>query len=340
MYYSEEVKEFTKKLAFFPEEGKSLSGIINNIKNDTKNRRLKNSLDIISMELEKGKTFSESLDKTEELYPSHIKKIIRGGEDKKENLAETMKKIFRAMEKESRISDSIKNFLVPMIIQFDIFTVILIFLFSYVLSPFKSIFDDMNLTLPLLTGMLLSVITLFLNYLFLGIYILLILILNISIFRSNPLKSSFLYYMPVTGQIIKNYYIFHISWTGEILAGAGLTLRETLEEIEKGISFVPVKNSLNYIIEGLKKGEKLPSLIERGKFFPPVFSRLILKGEYEENLEKAMYAASVAYKPEKPLLGQRENRYDMISVILVGCIIGFVILAVFMPLYQMLSLIK
>ena len=47
LYYSEEVKEFTKKLAFFPEEGKSLSGIINNIRDDTKDRRLKNSLEKI-----------------------------------------------------------------------------------------------------------------------------------------------------------------------------------------------------------------------------------------------------------------------------------------------------
>lgn len=342
MTETKELAVITKKLAYFSRQAIPLHEAIDNIEGDIKNKKLRNNFDKLSLLLKSGKSLSESLDASPSIYPVHIKKIIQAGEEKGE-VPETLEQISSYLVDEEILGASVcsRGIIMPAVLYLNIFTALII-LMSFLLFPtFVELFDGMNLALPLPTRMVIAV-TRFLHIPgLLAVIILLLAALDICVFLLNPVENSLFYSLPVTGSLLKKYYSFQIASTGGMMLEKGVSPEEVFLQLSKGITMAPVKKSLNSIYEKLKSGEKFSTIFEVPKFFTPIFCFIMAKGETDGKLPEAMNKAACIFKEDLLKLEIKDiTQPGPVFVIVMGGIVGFVVISVFIPIYQVLGNIR
>jgi len=342
MTETQELAVITKKLAYFSRQAVPLHEVINNIHGDIKNKKLRNDFDKLSLLLKSGKSLSEALDVSPSIYPVHIKKIIQVGEEKGE-VSETLEQISSYLVDEEMLGSSVcgRGIIMPAVLYLNIFTSLIILMSFFIFPTFVELFEGVNLALPLPTRMLMT-LTRFLHIPgLLAVIILLLFTVDICVFFLNPVKNSLLYNLPVTGSLLKKYYSFQIASTGSMMLEKGVSPEEVFLHLSKGITMAPVKKSLNSIYEKLKSGEKFSTIFEVPKFFPDIFCFIMAKGESDGRLPEAMKSAASIFKEDLLKLEMKDiTQPGPVFVLIMGGIIGFIILSVFIPLYQLVGSIR
>ncbi|HPZ08520.1 MAG TPA: type II secretion system F family protein [Candidatus Eremiobacteraeota bacterium] len=344
MNKTEELASITGRLAYFSNQGIPLYEIINHIKGDIKNNFLKNAFDKLSVLLRGGKSLSKALDSSPSIYPGYIKKIIEKGEEKG-NLSEKLQEITSFMTEEEKLESSIckKGVIIPLIIYTNSVAALFLFMIFIILPTCVELFEGMDLCLPLPTRILIGITKVCRNpcYLIGPAGLLFIIILNLWALFSNPIRSSITYYIPIIGDIVRKYYTYKIASRGSLLLKAGLSVEEVFLELSRGIDMGHAKRALAYISKRLKEGEKLATIFEVPQFFPPTFSLIMVRGEKEGKLEKFMRGAGDMYKEELIRLQPKDlMQPGHVFTVIFGFIMGFIIISVFLPMYQLIGCIK
>ena len=342
MNETKELAVITKKLACFSRQAIPLHEAINNIEGDIKNKKLRDNFDKLSLVLKSGKSLSDALDDSPPIYPVHIKKIIQGGE-KKGEIAETLEQISSYLVDEEILGASVcgRGIIMPVVLYLNIFTALLILIVFFILPTFVELFEGINLVLPLPTRMIMA-LTVFLHIPgILPAIIVLLLAVDTCVFLLNPVKNSLLYNLPVTGSLLKKYYSFQIASTGGMMLEKGISPEEAFLHLSRGITMGPVKKSLNTIYEQLKSGDKLHTIFEVPKFFPDIFCFIMAKGERDGNLPEAMNKGACIFKEDLLKLEIKDiTQPGPVFVIIMGSIAGFIVISLFMPLYQVMGTIR
>ncbi len=341
MSNTKDLAGFTKKLAYFTLKGLPLHEAVNNIKDDIKDRDLKDSLDKLVSLLEAKKSLSKALESVPSLYPSHIRKIIQLGEEKGK-LPETLKEISLSIAQEERIERIIKgDYIIPVTSNLILFFCLSAFLCFFIMPSFESVFGGMDISLPLPTRFVLFFSHICVSPLFLILYGMALLLIAVTLFFRDPLKSGFIYYLPLLGRKLQDYYTFHVAWTASMLLEGGLTPDEAFEEIYRGIDMKPVKSRLAYMSEELKKNRNFSAIFEKKGLFPGIFCWLLIKGENSEGLHMFIERAVNIYKAEsRPLETSDYREYGGLIALFTVMVAGFIVLSFFLPLYQVIGTIK
>ncbi len=341
MTETKELAVITKKLAYFSRHSIPLYEAINNIERDIKNKKLRNDFNKVSLLIKSGKSLSEALDASHDLYPEHIKKIIQAGEEKGE-ISETLEQVSSYLIDEEILGSTVcgRGIIMPAVLYLNICTALILLMSFFIFPTFLELFDDINIILPLPTRIVMAV-TGFLHIPgIMPAIILLLLTVDICVFLLNPVKNSLLYSLPVTGPLLKKYYSFQIASAGGMMLEKGVSPEEVFLHLSKGITMKPVKKSLNTIYEQLKSGEKLYTIFEVPKFFPDLFCFIMAKGESDGKLAEAMNKGACIFKEDLLKLEIKDiTQPGPVFAIIMGFIVGFIVISVFMPLYQVIGTI-
>lgn len=90
----------------------------------------------------------------------------------------------------------------------------------------------------------------------------------------------------------------------------------------------------------IREGESIAEPLARSREFPPVVTRMIAVGERSGQLEQMLATVADAYETEVDLkLGRLTTVLGPLMIVVMGGMIGFIVFAIFMPIFQMNDLI-
>jgi type IV pilus assembly protein PilC len=88
-------------------------------------------------------------------------------------------------------------------------------------------------------------------------------------------------------------------------------------------------------------GHSLADALKRHKFLPGMFVQLVKIGEESNTLRRTLSDAADAYqKQQEQRLSSILNMLEPASTVVVGAIVGFIALSMFLPIYSGLGSIK
>ena len=214
---------------------------------------------------------------------------------------------------------------------------IIIFLTTYILPTFTTLFEGMSLTLPLATRLLLAVTTVLSTLHFGGLLSLVCFLILLAIpFESMRRKLlRVLYYLPFAGTLIK----LDSQYQAYRLIGAGL--KHGVPQSE-AIRCAAVCMNIPAYERALMGAENAPVLSQALATYPGLFGEafrwLIAQGETLENLPEALLTAAEVASVD---LDRRSRRLatslDTYVLVVIGLFVGFAVLGVFLPLYQLIG---
>lgn len=145
--------------------------------------------------------------------------------------------------------------------------------------------------------------------------------------------------IPLARNLIKQTAIARFSRTMATLLKGGVPLIDAMRISQKVMGNGNLENVIARAEKGVNEGNSLSKELKKSKYIPSLVSNMLAVGEESGNLIKMFYSIADMYDSElEKTLGRMTTLSQPIILIVMGLIVGFVLLAVLLPLTDVSSL--
>ncbi len=338
----EEILNFTKEILIMLDSGISVIKILE-IQEQQYKAPLKDILGELKRDILNGDTLGEAFKKYEEIFGSFYIGMIFLGESSG-NLDKNLRKICEYLELEIRIIKKIKEVIFYPCILLTFSILILTFLMIYIFPNFIKLFEENKKELPLLTRILIGVSNNFHMIILFFICILIIIIFFIRyIKKDRVLKEKYdgiLLKVPIIKSFIIGNFIIRFSKNISIMLSSGIVIMDILKLLKNFFENIVIKRELEIIEELLFEGKQLSEGLKKNNLFPQKYIKLVIVGEKSGELSKVFEQIT---KLEEERIERDIKKLltlvEPILIIILGLILSIIIIAIYLPIFNMSNLI-
>jgi general secretion pathway protein F len=221
----------------------------------------------------------------------------------------------------------------------------LLFIFSFVMPRIVGMFQDMKQQLPFITLMLMAVVQFLSSFWWL---LLLAIAGGVYYFRryarTQTGKENIdarLLRLPVFGSLIRMIAVSRFTRTFGTLLQSGVPTLAALDIVKSVVGNTVLANAVQKARENVREGEPIADPLRRSGLFPPMVVQMVAVGEKSGELEKMLLKVSDSYdrSVETRITGLMAL-LEPIIILTMGLIIGFVVIAIMLPMLEMSSGVK
>jgi general secretion pathway protein F len=326
----------TRQLSILLSSGVTLIESLSSVADESKGY-WKNIIINIRDKIESGSSFARALESYKDIFPEYYISMVAAAEASG-NLDVVLKQLADYIESQDVIQSKIRISMVyPLFMVFTGF-VVLSFLFTFVIPKIVSIFKEAQTSLPWITIILIRVSDLFRNFWWAIVLIVIVIVYLIKRLKeaNRLLIDKIIFHLP--GDIFKSLYYGRFTRTLGFLLDGGLPVLKALE--------LSAKSTGNKFLEGVvldaekrvAEGARLSSSLEG---ISPVLIQLISTGERSGRLVEILRKAADTYEED---FSRRIQKFisllEPAMILIMGIIIGFIVLAILLPIFQLNQLIK
>lgn len=214
------------------------------------------------------------------------------------------------------------------------------FMMNFIVPMFADIFQRSGSELPWITKLIVSVSDLFRAY-FLMFSIALIGIVLFFVSKKNTVwfrkgSSQLLLSLPIFGPMIRKIYLARFCNAMALLTGAKVSLTRALQLCRQMVGFYPIEHSLSIVESAIMEGQSLHKSLSSFDIYDIKLISLIKVGEEVNQLSNFFEKIANQYNDEI------EHQSGMISallepfiIIILGLFVGFILIAMYLPLFQL-----
>ena len=286
--------------------------------------------------VQKGESFSSSLEMHRGSFPDFLISMISAGESSG-SLDVIMQRMSEHYSKENKLRNTIKGALTYPIILLVLCVVIVIFLFTFIMPTFIDMYDDPS-TMPALTKVMAAISDFIKTKWYLLIIIVAAVVLGLKYAMKVPsfkIKYDRLKIKgPGFGPLVTKIYTGRFARTLSSLYSSGIPMVECLEKASSILGNSYIDQRFEDVVDEVKQGESLSSAITRTEVFEPMFCSVIFVGEEAGALDSILEKTSEYYEEESDSAVQRlVGMVEPMLIIFLGVIIGMVVCAIYPALY-------
>jgi len=333
----------TRQLATLVKAGMPLLRALRTVTDQLDPGPLREVMAAIATDVESGIKFSEALASHPWWFPPFYVNMVRAGEVGG-LLEEILKRLAELLEKQARLRDRVKSALMYPAFVLIAAVGILIVLMAFVVPTFLGMFTELGSALPLPTRILVAVCDLVRGWwwvvglLGLGAGALLRLFLQTPSGRRLMDQASLV--MPVFGSLVERLLISRFTRTFGTLIASGVPILSALETVRATVTNVVIDNALKDVEQSLKVGESLARPMELSGVFPPLVTRMVALGEETGQLDRMLMQVADSYEEEVEVqLAGLTQLLEPLLIVLVGGMVGFIVIAMFLPLMSLTKLL-
>lgn len=222
---------------------------------------------------------------------------------------------------------------------------VVVFMLSYVVPMFQDIFKQNNMELPVLTQAIVKLSVLTKTY---GIYFLLAIVLFVfstQFFKENLKYKKALHYflikIPVLGTFMTKVYLAQFTQAVTLLTTAKVPLLNSIQMVKKMIRFVPLQEALEQVEQSILKGNSLSSSLKNTPLFDNRIISLVKVAEETNQTEYVFKQLSEQYNQE--VVQQSKIMTTVLEpfiILFVGVLVAVLLVAMYLPMFQLSSAIN
>ncbi|QXM06003.1 type II secretion system F family protein [Crassaminicella indica] len=308
----------------------------------TTNKNLKIILKSIEESLKKGQTLTLALTYTK-VFPQLFINMIQAGE-MSGKLDKILKKMAIHYEKESKFQKKIATAMIYPLILCITSILVVIFLLTYVIPCFINMFENAGVQLPLPTRILLIISSLCIHYWYFGFILLIFSACWLYRISKKDNTQMFLdklkFRIPIMKRITQIIISIRFSRTLALLLSSGISLISALEITSKAVSNKFVENQIKKSIEEIAKGESLAKSVKEIGLFSPLMISMIEIGEEAGTLDNLLDQTADFMEEEiEKILEKILPMLEPLLITVMAIIIGFILLAMVMPIFEITNTI-
>lgn len=292
-----------------------------------------------------GKGLSEALAEFPDIFDSVFINLIKVGEMSGE-LNAVLANVIDTLKWQDELASQTKKALMYPIVTGVVVTGVTFFLMIYLVPQMVSFIKSMGHELPFHTIALIALSDFLVAYWYIVLAVPIIGYFVISFLYKNNDQVHYLLdkiklQIWLFGTIHKKIVLSRFTNYFALLYSSGVTVLDALEITQKIVGNVVVAESIGFAHQRIANGESMGDSFASAQMFPPIVVRMIRVGESTGGLDDALRNVSYFYNRDvKEAVEKLQTMIEPAMTLILGAIIGWVMLSVLGPIYDLISKLK
>lgn len=339
-----EVAMMTRQLATLMGAGFPLVPAIDSLIPHTRSSILKKNMAKIKDSVVEGKSLAQALS----LFPGTFSELyinmVKAGESSG-TLEIVLQRLADILENQERLKNKVTSALAYPILMALFGSAVLFFLLAHIVPTITGIFADMNQSLPGPTRFLIGLSTLLKSY---GWVLLLLIggLFGAHFLIKKTVKGRYMIdriklKLPLLGSLITRLSAARFSRTLGSLLENGVTMLPALGIVKNIAGNILISEAVEEASAAVSKGQPLAKSLGKRQLLPALAIQMIQVGEQSGTLEQMLYKVADVYENEvETNILRMTSLLEPIMIMVMGVVVGFIVLSICLPIFEMNQLVR
>ena len=336
----------SRQFATMINAGLSLVRTLSILEQQSSNRRLKEIVAQVRVDVEGGRPLSDAMGRHPKAFSSLYVNMVKAGETGGV-LDEVLERIANYMEKEQALRSKIKAAMVYPLLLSTAALGGLFFMTIVILPQFESLFKELGGSgqLPLPTQMAMAASVAIRRY-----WYVIFITLGVGMFvlrrylqtpGGRARYDRFKLKMPVVGELNRKIVVARFTRTLGTLIASGVPIMQSLEVVAKAIDNVVIGEAVDAVRSSIREGQTIAIPLQFSGVFPPMVVQMAKVGEETGALEQMLQKVADFYDVEvESMVASLTSLLEPILIIFMGVIVGAMVISLYLPIFQLATGVK
>lgn len=335
----------TRQLSTMVSSGMSILRALNVLERQTENDKLKKILAAVRRDVESGVPLSDALERHPEVFNPLYVSMVRAGETGGV-LESSLHRVADQLEKDDALRRQIKSAMVYPTVIVSFALIVLVALIAFLVPVFEGIFKQFDGELPAITRFTVALSNAMTGqwYLFIGGAIAVV----YGFRRWKRTEEGRRQWQRLClkipmqiGSIVQKVALARWSRTLSALLAAGVPLLQALEITGKTAGNAVVEDAMDDIRASVRSGGSISAPMKSADIFPPMVTHMVGVGEETGSLDAMLSKIADFYEDQvAAAVKSLTSILEPVMLVVVGGIVGFVVIAMYMPMFKLYDQIK
>ena len=329
---------FTHQLATLLKAGMKLTTALHTLSKQTQNKYLAVVIKQMQTDIEHSSSLSEAMARHSRIFSKVYTAIIAAAEHSG-SLSQTLFILSQQLKSQASVNSRIRSALVYPIFLLVVSAAVVGILTTFVIPKFIELFVNANQALPLPTKILVAAMHFTKEcwwlLLIAGIGIICFAITALQNARVKLIFHTMLLKLPVIGTLNSKLQLARFARTlGSLLKG-GVKIIFAINTTKSTTANIAFARAIAAIEENILKGSTLAMAISQQQVFSEIMANMIAVGEDTSTLPEMLLEIAEMYDQEsESAINALTTLLGPLMIVILGLIIGFVVLAILMPIFE------
>jgi type IV pilus assembly protein PilC len=339
-----EMAIFTRQFSTMIDAGLPLVHCLNILAEQSESRNLRGVTSNVARTVEQGSTLAESLRKHPRTFDDLFTNMVEVGETGG-ILDVVLQRLALYIEKAAALKRKVKSALVYPAAIISVAFLVIVFMLTFVIPTFAAMFKDLGADLPLPTQVVIWLSD------FVRSYILLLLAALVgsvfatrAYYRTENGKSTIdalLLKIPIFGPLIRKVAVARFTRTLGTLVQSGVPILEGLRITASTAGNKVVEKAVLQCRVSVTEGKTVAEPLKISGVFPPMVTQMISVGEQTGALDAMLAKIADFYDDEvNTAVNTLTSLLEPIMIVFLGGVVGGLVVAMYLPIFKLVTLIK
>lgn len=339
-----EVVNFTRQLSTMVTAGLSLPEALTILRTQTTNPTFAQILIDVEHQIVGGGNLADSLSKHPQIFSPIYIALVRAGESSG-TLDKVLNRMAETLESQREFRSKVRGAMIyPVIILLGMAGVIFVMM-TVVIPRLTDLYQDFGIELPFTTQLLIAVSNLFVNFWWLMIGGAIGLGWLFNKWRKTPVGEltidTIILKLPIFGELQKKIILVDFTRTLGMLIASGIHILDGLQILKDSLGNVLFRDAVFDIAKKVEKGFPMGQTFAQHDIFPPIVSQMIKVGEETGKMDETLVKVSRYFETESEhLVKGLTTAIEPIIMVVLGIGVGFIVISVVTPIYNLTNQIR
>jgi len=284
-----------------------------------------------------GASMSRALGAYGNIFPEFYVNMVSAGETSG-TLDRVLARLAEFLELETSIKAKVRSAMIYPVFMICTGFVVMTFIFTFVIPKIVRIFEQTRAALPFITVVLIFVSNLFVHYWWVFLCLIAGGIYGLRMLQQKKRRALDGLKLKAPGNVLQSLYYARFARTLGFLLEGGIQMLKALDLSARSTGNVVIEERIREAQKLVAEGTRLSASLEG---FPPVLLQLIATGEKSGSMAAVLNSAATSYENEFDRKVQKALALiEPVMILSMGLAVGFIVLAVLLPMFQLNQLVK
>jgi type IV pilus assembly protein PilC len=339
-----ELAVFSRQFATMVNSGLPILRALSILADQTSNKTLAGALGAARLDVEQGASLSQALQKHPKIFNDLYISMVRSGETGG-SLDDTLLSLAATLENEVRLRGKIKSAMTYPVAVVGLVVLIMTAMLLFVVPQFESIYSSLGGTLPLPTRVLLGLSKAFQTYWWM--FLLLAIGTRFALRRykkterGREVLDGLKLRVPVFGSLFHKTALARFSSTLAMLLRSGVPILQALDIVMDTVNNKILSKAVRDVQSAVREGDSMARPLMKHAVFPPMVVQMIAVGEETGQVDTMLEKVAAFYNQEvEATVEALTSLIEPILIATIGGCVGAAVIALYMPMFQIIQLIQ
>ena len=336
---------FTRQFSTMIDAGLPLVQGLEILSEQVENKNLAKNLTVIKADVESGSTYADALRRHPKIFSELYVNMVAAGEAG--GILDTiLNRLAAYIEKAMKLKKKVKGAMIYPAVVTCVAVLVIAVIMIFVVPTFSKMFANLGGTLPLPTRIVLNMSRfiagmggLIVAGVIVGIIVSIVQIRKTE--KGKKVIDGILLKLPVFGILLKKVAVAKFTRTLGTLVSSGVPILDGLEITAKTAGNKVIEYAIMGVRQAVSEGKTLEEPLAKAKVFPPMVTHMIAVGESTGALDAMLSKIADFYDDEVDnAVANLTAMMEPILMVFLGGAIGFIVIAMYLPIFKLITLIK